>query len=241
MNIHRILLSTLYTCILYAQINEEIIVKAALVNRAITRAGGLPDLNLDSGLIAMNGTTEFDVNGNLVTTGTTTLSSDVSVLGNLCIGALVATNQACDLLVNGCTQITGNETIGGSLTVTTTVTTASLIVTGSTSFNGPITFPGKNTTLNAVGSYPDSALRIVAGSINSSGPVILSGGGFTITKNTGVGSVTITFTKPFTSTPILTATNYNSLNAVYISAASASSVTINRTKDGIFNFIAIGQ
>lgn len=191
--------------------------------------------------ITVNSTALF--NNTLTAQSTLTVASSTTLTGNVGIGGAPG---AAKLLVTGNTQTTGNETVGGTLAVTGASTLTgnvsvggNLTVGGTTDFNGNLTFQPGKTELNIVGSYPDSALRIVAGTVNTSNAA-KTGGGFTVVRNKA-GDVTITFTQAFTDAPVVTATAVDSNNAARIIApVSASAIRLDRKNDGLLHFIAIG-
>ena len=86
--------------------------------------------------------------------------------------------------------------------------------------------------------------RAVCGRVNTaSAGTILDGSGFTITRN-GTGDLTVTFSTPFSSVPVVVATS--EWNETWVDAANqtVSAVRVlladatGTAKDGIFNFIA---
>lgn len=88
--------------------------------------------------------------------------------------------------------------------------------------------------------------RVIIGSIDTTGPTILYGDGFTVAKN-GAGDVTITFAAAYKETPILgLAIHRNPPIAIGATARSTSSVRILRgggtggSEDGVFDFTVSG-
>jgi len=99
---------------------------------------------------------------------------------------------------------------------------------------------------NGGASYAASApenLRIVRGTIGSTGAII-KGSGFTVT-HPGTGTYTVTFTTPFSDVPTITATAVNAVvrAGAVISASGVNIGTANfggASTDDAFHFIAIG-
>ena len=108
-----------------------------------------------------------------------------------------------------------------------------------------------------MGEPPDGrrgrALRIIRGPVDTGGPGIGAGGGFTLTRN-GVGDLTVTFSTAFSAVPAVTATaertigGHNLLVNLVNGGAAAGSARFIVTdanaafaaSEGYFNFIAIG-
>ena len=150
-------------------------------------------------------------------------------------------------------------TTAGKIGIGTTSPTAKLDVSGTVKIADGTQGAGKVLTSDASGNaswQSSSAGRTVRGTSSAGGsPTVINGSGFTATRSSA-GAYAITFATPFTTTPTVTASVYNT-NATYlyeVQIVKISGVTVNgftiytfggsnfQLVDWVpFSFIAIGN
>jgi hypothetical protein len=133
-------------------------------------------------------------------------------------------------------------------TLSTNHQKSELTITGTALFLGNIAVEGKivnSATIALIGCSHNKGFRMIAGTIDTTAPTILSGSGFSVKKiKKSAGMIKIIFDHPFQPNviPILLLTTHNSNNSARsIDIPTHESVTINRVSDGVLQFIIIGE